>query len=442
MIARTRTTIAVVASALVALAAAAYAASHAHDNAQIAPAPAPTMAQVIPDYLARDGIIGDLEADVRRHPDQLDTRMLAAQYLQRFREAPDVGDLLRAVANAQLAMRYQPRYNVAAESTLASAYTALHKFRLAKRYADDVVLLTPWSPDARATAASLDIELGQYARAGALLSGSPGARADTSWQTAAARYAELTGNVSAARDLIASAQADIDDNAYAAAENRAWFHWRAGDLAFEAGDLTAAEADYKVALAIFPNYWHATNGLAKVYWASRRWREALAFAKQSADVYPLPEALGYEYDAQRALGDTRGAELTAKLIGAIERIGNTQGINDRLIAIFYSDHDLSLDRAETIARRDLASRDDIYAEDTLGWALAQAGRWGEALPHAERAAALGTQDPRLQFHTGMIELHNGKVDRARRRLRWALSLNAHFHPFFADEAQKALQLGL
>lgn len=429
---------AVVASALVALAAASYAASHARDDSHIAPAPLPTMAQVVPDYLTRNGIIGDLEADVRRHPDQLDTRMLAGQYLQRFREAPDVGDLLRAVANAQLAMRYQPRYNVAAESTLASAYAALHKFRLAKRYADDVVLLTPWSPDARASSASLDIELGHYAQAGQLLSQSPGARADASWQTVAARYAELTGNLAAARDLIARALADMDDNTYASAENRAWYHWRAGELAFEAGDLVVAEADDKAALAMFPNYWHATNGLAKVYWASRRWREALTFAKQSAEVYPLPEALGYEYDAQRALNDKRGAKLTAKLIGAIERIGNTQGINDRLIAIFYSDHGLSLDRAVAIARRDLASRDDIYSEDTLGWALAQAGYWREALPHAERAAVLGTQDARLQFHTGIVELHNGKVDRARQRLRWALSLNANFHPVYAEEARKVV----
>ena len=66
---------------------------------------------VIPDYLYRDGVIADLEGDVRRHADELNTRMLAGQYLQRFRESPDVGDLLRAVAIANRAMQYQPRYN-------------------------------------------------------------------------------------------------------------------------------------------------------------------------------------------------------------------------------------------------------------------------------------------------------------------------------------------
>lgn len=404
----------------------------------VAAAPAQTMAPVVADYLYRNGIIADLEADVRRHPEQLNTRMLAGQYLQRFREAPDVSDLLRAVANGQRSMHYQPRYNVAAESTLASAYTALHRFRLAKRYADDVVLMIPWSADARATDASLDLELGEYDAAGNLLSRSPGAREDAGWGTVAARYAELTGNIAAARDLIARSLAVMDSYAYTPAENRAWYHWRAGELAFEAGDLSAAEEDYKESLVIYPGYWHATNGLAKVYWASARWQQALAEATRSADVYPLPEALGYKYDAQRALGDNAGAQVTARLIGAIERIGNTQGINDRLVANFYSDHSIAPQRAVAIARRDLAVRDDIYAEDTLAWALAMDGHWAEALPHANRAAVLATQDARLQFHTAMIELHNGERDRALQRLRYALSLNPNFHPRYAAQARTIL----
>ena len=33
------------------------------------------------------------------------------------------------------------------------------------------------------------------------------------------------------------------------------------------------------------------------------WQRALAAATRSAELYPLPQALGYEADAQRALGD-------------------------------------------------------------------------------------------------------------------------------------------
>jgi len=431
------------ASALVVLAAGfvvarAHGATPARTTSATSIATVSTMAPVVADYRYRNAMIADLESDVRGNPNQLDTRMLAGQYLQRFREAPDVGDLLRAVAEAHLALRYQPRFNAAADSTLASAYNALHQFRLAKQYAEDVVRISPWSDDARAGDASMNMELGNYADARKLLSMSPG-RTNAAWRTVAARYAELTGNLSAAREIIARARVEADSNTYLPAENRAWYHWREGEMAFEAGDLAAAESKYKEALIMFPHYWHATAGLAKLYWAEKRWHESLAEATASVDVYPLPETLGYEYDAQLALHDKVAAHVTARLIAAIERIGNAQRINDRLIAVFYSDHGIALGRAVTIARRDLSVRHDIYAEDTLAWALAMHGQWKAAREYAEDAGGLGTQDARLQFHTAVIELHNGERARALRRLRYALSLNAHFHPLYADQARRILQ---
>jgi tetratricopeptide (TPR) repeat protein len=205
-----------------------------------------------------------------------------------------------------------------------------------------------------------------------------------------------------------------------------------------AGDLEAAQADYERALSIFPDYWHANNGLARVFWAQRRWGKALDAATSSADVYPLPETLGYKADAQRALGDIRGADVTQSLIEAIEHLGKVQGINDRLIVLYYSDHGINLEHAVDVARRDLHNRDDIYAEDTLAWALAMDGRWAAARMHAERAAALGTQDARLLFHVGMIALHNGDTAEAQHRLSAALALNPHFNPFYAAEAVTTL----
>jgi tetratricopeptide (TPR) repeat protein len=432
-----RTIVTIAACATLALAA--WPIVFAHTQANMAqPAAASTPAPVIADYLYRNGMIADLERLTARHPDQLDEHMLAVQYLQRYREAPDVGDVLRAVAAARRSLRFQPRYNVGAETSLVSAYSALHKFRLAKQYADEVAGWMPWDAGALATAASLDMELGDYASAGRLLRKPPNSRSSTAWETTMARYAELTGDLAEARQLIDGAMAEIDGRVNEPAEVRAWYHWRAGELAFMAGDLAAARFHYERALAIYPDYWHANNGLARLYWAQRRWREALDAAARSADVYPLPETLGYKADAQRALGDARGADATQDLIEAIEHLGKVQGINDRLIASYYSEHGIELGHAVDVARRDLRNRDDIYAEDTLAWALAMDGHWAQARPHAERAAALGTQDARLLFHVGIIALHNGDRAEARRRLAAALALNPHFHPVYAAVAAAEL----
>ncbi|MBV8081448.1 MAG: tetratricopeptide repeat protein [Candidatus Eremiobacteraeota bacterium] len=403
-----------------------------------AAAAAPTPAPVVADYRYRNGMIGDLERLAARHPDQLDEHMLAVQYLQRYREAPDTGDLLRAVAAAKRSLRYQPRYNVGAETALVGAYTALHQFRMAQHYAVEVAHWMPWDPGATGTLASLDMELGQYDAAGKLLRTPFAGRTGASWDTVKARYEELTGDLAGARAHIDRALLDIDSRVNEPAEIRAWYHWRAGELAFAAGDLAGAHSAYEAALDIFPGYWHANNGLARLYWSQRRWSDALDAADKSADVYPLPETLGYKADAQRALGDVAGAQATQDLISVIERLGNLQGINDRLIASYDSEHGIELDHAVAVARRDLLVRDDIFAEDTLAWALAMDGRWREALPHARNAASLGTQDARLLFHTGLIELRNGFSDDARRHLAQALALNPSFHPVYAGEAREAL----
>jgi hypothetical protein len=91
-------------------------------------------------------------------------------------------------------------------------------------------------------------------------------------------------------------------------------------------------------------------------------------------VIPYPETLGYEADAERALGDTAGAMQTEDLIRTVERIGNTQRISDRLLAIYYSEHRRYPHDAYAIAKRELATRDDILTEDTLAWAAAMDGR--------------------------------------------------------------------
>ena len=404
----------------------------------ISPEPAWTAAPVIADYLQRDALVTAFETDARRNPtDQIIAHMLAAQYLQRYRERADVGDLLRAQAQARRSLVLQPRDNVNADGDMAAALTAFHQMRQALGYAREASAVVPSSFEARATIANLDMELGQYSAAKSELAMRP-PDDNAVWDIALARYDELTGRLSSARGLVDAVQRQMDELVDDPAESRAWTHWRQGELAFAAGDVSAAIAHYREALAIFPDYWHAYNGLAKAYWAQGDWVRARDAAAKGASLYPLPETLGYEYDAQRALGDRVGAAQTLDLILAIERIGNTQGMNDRLIAMFYADHDMRAADAIEIARRDLTRRDDIYAEDTLAWTLASVGRWQEARVHARRATRLGTEDARLQYHAGIIALHCRDTREAAARLRFALSLNPHFNPFQASVARQTL----
>ena len=153
---------------------------------------------------------------------------------------------------------------------------------------------------------------------------------------------------------------------------------------------------------------------------------------------PYPETLGYEEDADRALGDTPGAERIADLIVTIERIGNAQHISDRLLAIYYAEHRIRTADAYAIARRELSVRDDIFTEDTLAWAAAADGRWNEARTAAGKALRFDTENSLMQYHAGIIALHFGDRDGAKRRFQKALILNPSFHSVYADDARAQL----
>ena len=425
-------------AALALLAIAAWPAYIATQSKALAAAPSP--APVTPDYLHRNAIVAVFEGDVRKNPDQLITRMLASQYLMRYRETGNVGDLVRAEHMAKRSLQYQRRYNVNADMALASALLSLHRFKGALAYAQDAGAVEPWNGGALAQVASIDLELGRYDDARRSLRAVPASpEDDVAVATAQARYQELTGDIAQARRSLQRAMNSVDGVVDTPAEARAWYHFRDGELAWEAGDLAGAQRRFEEALAIFPDYPRAYNGLARLYWGQKRWREALDAATRASDQIPLPETLGYKADAQRALGDERGAQVTQDTIVAIERIGNAQRINDRALAVYYAEHGVRLADAIAIAQRDVALRDDVFAEDTLAWALACSGRWHEAQAHARKAVALDTPDARLQYHAGVIAWHNGDMAEARRRLTSALGLNPQFHPLYADDARRLLQ---
>jgi tetratricopeptide (TPR) repeat protein len=135
-------------------------------------------------------------------------------------------------------------------------------------------------------------------------------------------------------------------------------------------------------------------------------------------------------DVRAALGDRRAAEAQYRLVRVIERLNRANGVAvDLELARFEADHarDRGADpaRAVAMARRALAERPTIYAADTLGWALRQAGRPRQALPHARAAVRLGTRDALLWYHLAAVEADLGMTAAARRHLTEALAISPY-----------------
>ena len=401
----------------------------------------PTPAPPSTDYLERDRTIAFWEGMVRKHlsEDMLSPRQLSMLYLQRYRERGDIDDVLRARRMAELSLYEQPRGNEGAEIALASVELTLHQFKAALAETKRIERIDPTEPQMRIREASLDLELGDYTSAKRIIDRLPPRKnLDISRDTLIARYEELTGRLAGAREILARVTAQENSVLDAPAQQRAWFFFRSGEMAFEAGDNDAALSDEDQALATFPNYAEANRLKARFSCALKRWQSCRDAALASANVVPYPETLGYEEDADRALGDTPGAERIADLIVTIERIGNAQHISDRLLAIYYAEHHIRTADAYAIARLELGVRDDIFTEDTLAWAAAADGRWNEARTAAGKALRFDTENSLMQYHAGIIALHFGDRDGAKRRFQKALILNPSFHSVYADDARAQL----
>lgn len=368
--------------------------------------------------------------------DQITPRMLAAQYLQRYREHGDPGDVFRAAAAARRSLRLQPRGNVAASQELASAQLTLHRFREALATIRAARREAPGETSLAMAQAGLEMELGNYGTAQTLVArfGNGGDGTDS----VAARLAELTGDLPRARRLLARAMR-LADAAYGLPnERRAWFHVRLGELAFEAGDEDAALREERTALDRFPDDVQALTDTARFEAAAGRWPNVHLAAQRAVRLAPAPEALALLADAQRHLGDIEASRATWDELAAVARIGNAQHLFDRLIALAYADRATHVDEAYTIARRELAVRDDVFAEDTLAWTAARSGHWDAARGAAVRATRWNTADSRIWYHAGVVAEHFGDRSGAARAYRHALALNPRFDAAFAGDARRRL----
>jgi tetratricopeptide (TPR) repeat protein len=380
----------------------AYLGARAPTTADVAPL---TPAPVKPDWRVRDAQIAFLESRAGKAAgDMLTPRMLSAEYLQRYRERGDLGDVLRAEHAARRSLAAMSRGNVAGDAALASALLAQHRFREAKVAVAEARRWVRYDSGLAAEEAALDLELGDVEAARRIVAAH---RRDPAFDVVAARLAEESGRLNEARASVERATRRADAIYDTPAERRAWLHARAAELAFESNDLDAARAAANDALAIFANDLRALTVLARVELAAGRAAAAEDAAARAVSIQPNPDVLGILADAQAARGERAAAAATRDELFAVARLGNALHVNDRLIAVWEADHGVRLDEAYAIARRELGVRDDIYAEDTLAWTAARSGRWSVARTAIAKALRYGTRDPAILRHAVTIAAQTG-----------------------------------
>jgi len=368
--------------------------------------------------------------------DYLSALHLADAYADRARATADLADLQRAEAALTQAATLAPDTLLVVPRQAQIAF-ALHEFARAAALADDVLAQAPNDLTALAVAGDALLETGDlagarqhYDRLNVLAPSGP------VWSRMG-RLAFLEADISAAFSLVGRAITDAEANGFG--DEAAFYRYQLGEFYRATGDPAAAEVAYETALDALPGYPAATIGLAMTREGQGRRTEAIALLEAATNRLPTPEAVAALGDLYFLAGDADAAEQAYALV---ERIGEvaqaTGGVYDRQLVLFAADHDRAVEAAISLAESELEIRQDVYAWDALAWALYKGDRLDEAAAAADHAMALGTPDPRLAYHTGMIAAARGETVPAQRWLTRALAGAAYLPPLQVPIAEEAL----
>lgn len=401
--------------------------------------------------------IDKLQAQIKQSPD---TAKLYAQlgwaYVQRLRETADATLYAQATQAFGEALKRDGR-DVDALLGQGSLALSRHEFAEAIQWGERAKAINPFRAQIYGVIGDAEIELGRYAEAVQSIQKMVDTRPDLSSYSRVSYVRELHGDVDGAIDAMRKAIEAGNPRS----EGTLWAQYQLGNLYFNKGDLAQAEATYRAALQIKPDYLYARAGLAKMSAVRgvienkpELTKAAISEYERITELLPLPEfviALGELYEVNQ---EPQKAQAQFDLVRAIQKLNADAAMNvDMEMALFEADQlnastakrttttvNHVNQNAEVVerARTAYAHRPSIYAADVLAWALYQQGAFAEALKYSQEALKLNTRDALLHFHAGLIAQANGDAAAAKKHLQTALSINPYFSIRYAPVAKQML----
>ena len=372
---------------------------------------------------------------------------LGEAFFQRARETGDVEDYNLAEQALQKSLDLVSTDLSAALplATMAQVCMGEHRFDDALAYAQRSLSLGSGDLSAFAIVGDAYADMGEYEKAGIaygrLQPASAAAQPQASYaqQTREAYLTFLTGDTEGA---IVEMEAAVNEGLEARlpGENLAWLYFELGEFSYQGGRIQQAADAYLTALTAYPGDYRALAGLGKVRASQGRFDDAITLYQSAIAVVPMPIYIAELGDIYAKTGKPAEAEKQYKLVEYIGRLGHiNQVLHNRDLALFYADHDRNLPEALALAHKEFEVRSDIYTWDALAWALYKNGQYpdaGQAMAHASR---LGTRDPLLLFHAGMIAAKLQQPADAARQLQEAIAINPRFSVLYADQAEHQLE---
>jgi len=352
------------------------------------------------------------------------------------------GDINQFLAAQQA---YQKAATVAPNSSAARAGSArelstLHDFNGALDAATQTVALDPNAVGALGVVFDASVELGHISDAQLALQDLQARVQGPSIAVRQARLDFLAGDTKSAVDLVEGAASDAADEGDLPS-SIAFYDYTAAEYELFAGNLDAAQTDSAKALAMLPGYPLAIYDEGRVAYARGDLTGAIGYLEAATAALPRPDMLAFLGDLYSLNGNSAKATNEYATVDFIAQVTEQSGagkVYDREYGLYLSEHGTNVTRALDIAQSEIQYRQDEYGYDALAMALHANGQDAEALQDVGKALALGTADPRILLHAGLIELANGETATGQAHLAQALALNPTVSPLLVEQARKAL----
>ena len=369
------------------------------------------------------------EADWRSHAD------LGLAYLQKGRVTADPTWYTKAEGVLSRSLSLNEAKNSRAVLGMGILSLARHEFSEAFGWGRRAKALDPYDSQARGVIGDALVELGRYDEAVRTFQEMIDLRPDLSSYTRVSYARELHGDVPGAIEAMKEALAASGG----APEDAAWVASQLGDLYLGHGRVARAEREYERGAYLAPDYVLPQVGLAKVAALRGKLHMATEMLAGVVDRYPAPEFVILLGDLYGVSGRTSEADRQYELVRAMQKLYQDNGVNTDLeVALFNADHGAGLESAVDRARAEYGRRQSIHSADALAWTLYRAGRYRDAARYAGESLRLGTRDPLLHFHAGMIAFRLGDRAGAERHLSEALAINPNFSFLHRDVAVRTL----
>ncbi len=378
--------------------------------------------------------IAALRDGLAKTPDDPDTlRALGLALLQRVRETADASLYAQAEEALDQARKIAPDDPLILVG-IGGLQLGKHRFAAALDTARKALDLAPTNEPAKAVEVDALVELGHYDEAVAATQELLELRVDITSLARVSYLREVHGNL----DGAIAAMRQASESPALAPENTAYVTTLLGNLLVYAGKPDEATAAYESVLNVVPDHAAAIAALGRL--AVRRGdlvEAARRFEKASA-ILPLPEYVIALGETREVAGDLKAAGESYDLARAETGLFQAAGVDvDLELALFEADHG-DATTALKLAEESYATRRTVRTSDALAWANHRAGNDGNAARLSKEALRLGSRDPLLLYHAGMIALASGDEAAARQHLSDALAIDPGFSPTSAAAARATL----